>query len=207
MRTKLLECYCIHSKRFLGAIMSCFRGQINFKGYLVTTPFIIICGEEWKAQFIKKILTFSLNWKHPSQIQSGTLFRLNCRVSLHSRRVDAGLQARKGPLPTSLQLQYEKCICINVHELSEHVHHLEQMYKDFWPFLYVALDKDGKISFITHFPEDGTSPKETKPMWVEVENKGKKKKKTLEKNGISYEICWLVYYLHTYLFTAMVRKV
>jgi hypothetical protein len=37
------------------------------------------------------------------------------------------------------------------------------VHKEFWLFLYVALDEDGKISFITHFPEDGASPKENKP--------------------------------------------
>lgn len=157
-----------------------------------------------KGAFIKKILTLSLNWKHPDPVRNILPIELSRVFALKIRRVNACLQACKGPFPTSLQLQHEKCNCINVHELSEHAHHLEQM---FWLFLYIALDKDGKI-FITHFPEDGTSPKETKPMWVEVEDKGKKKKKkTKEKNGISYEICWHVYYIHTYLFTAMVQKV
>jgi hypothetical protein len=40
----------------------------------------------------------------------------------------------------------------------------------------------------------------------EEEEEEEKKKKTKKKNGMSYEICWHVYYIYSYLFTAMTRK-
>jgi hypothetical protein len=48
-------------------------------------PLIIICGEQWRTQFTKTILTQSFNWRKPPQIPSGTSLLMNCRVSLQTR--------------------------------------------------------------------------------------------------------------------------
>jgi hypothetical protein len=53
-------CYCTHSSCFHDATVWFVRGQNNFKGLghlgRPNHPLIIVCGEQWKAQFTKIVL-------------------------------------------------------------------------------------------------------------------------------------------------------
>jgi hypothetical protein len=49
------------------------------------TPLCVVCGEQWKGQIIKTVLTLSMNWRKPSEISSRTSLWLNCRVSLQTK--------------------------------------------------------------------------------------------------------------------------
>jgi hypothetical protein len=108
LRTQLVfPCrYCAHSSCFSAATARCVRGHNNVNIWLPPSPnftlLITVCGDQWKAQFTKRILTLSFIWrshrkfhlKHPSNWNVATLCKQDKTCECLSTRT-------WGPFPTN----------------------------------------------------------------------------------------------------------
>jgi hypothetical protein len=130
------RCYCTHSSCSTTLLRHVFRDRIISKGIWLSQspdlahPDYCMWGAVESAvhkdnshtlrELTESIVDCICNIP-PAAFLRACLFKRD-----ETRRVDACLQAREGSFPTFLQLSaYEKCICINLHELFQYTQRIQ----------------------------------------------------------------------------------